>query len=247
MITAVVIDDEQKSVSMLTSLLKSYCPQVTVSGSASSAAAGKKLIDECGPDLIFLDVEMPYGSGFDLLKSMPGLQSEVIFITSFDQYALNAFRYAALDYLLKPVNIEQLQEAVLRAEKKIKEKSTAHNYELLLRNLHEKDALKQSIALNDKGQQHLILVADIMYIIADGSYTHIYTIKRSFVSTKNLVDYEHMLPASIFCRIHHGHMINKQHIDKIHTGRGGFVVMKDGKTLEVAVRRKDEFQKMLKG
>ena len=232
MITALIIDDEQKNISMLTSLLHDYCPQVSLIGSAKSAATARQLINDLDPDVIFLDIEMPYGSGFDLLQSLPGLKSEVIFITAFDQYALNAFRYAALDYLLKPVNIEQLQEAVLRASERIKDKGAVKNYELLLHNLNEKDIAKKTIALSDKGQQHLIQLDDIMYIIADGSYTHIYTLKRSFVTTKNLKDFEAMLPPGIFCRIHHG--------------RGGAVIMKNGVTLEIAVRRKDDFMKMIR-
>ncbi len=245
MITAVIIDDEQKNVSMLSGLLHEYCPQVIIAGTANNIATGKKIIENTSPQLVFLDVEMPYGSGFDLLRSMPGLQAEVIFITAFDQYALNAFRYAALDYLLKPVNIEQLQDAVQRAQKRVNERAVTNGYELLLRNLEQKDASKISIALPDKGQQHMVPIADIMYIIADGSYTHIYTAKRSFVSTKNLKDFEQMFPAGIFCRIHHGHMVNIAHIDKVQKGRGGFVIMKDKNTLEIAVRRKEEFMKML--
>lgn len=247
MITAVIIDDEQKNVSMLISLLRDYCPQVTLLGTAHNADTGKKIIESLSPQLVFLDVEMPYGSGFDLLQSMPAIKAEVIFITAYDQYALNAFRYAALDYLLKPVNIEQLCEAVRRAEQKIGEKNTARNYELLIRNLDEKDLSKQSIAIADKGQQHLIMLSDIMYLVANGSYTHIHTARRSFVSTKNLKDFEQMLPATIFCRIHHGHIVNKSYIEKVQKGRGGAVIMKDGKVLEIAVRRKDDFKKMLKG
>ena len=244
MITAVIIDDEQKNVSMLTGLLRDYCTQVMVSGGANNAADGKKLIEKLKPQLVFLDVEMPYGSGFDLLKSMPQLQAEVIFITAFDQYALNAFRYAALDYLLKPVNIEQLQNAVIRAEQRINEKSVVRNYELLLHNLDEKDVSKQTIALNDKGLQHFVELGDIKYIIADGSYSHIHTAKRAYVSTKNLKEFEQMLPPAIFCRIHHGHIVNLKQVDKLQKGRGGTVIMKDGKGLELAVRRKEEFLKM---
>jgi two-component system LytT family response regulator len=246
MITAVIIDDEQKNVSMLRGLLGEYCPGVTIVGAAGSAASGRKLIEELKPQLIFLDVEMPYGSGFDMLRSMPGLKAEVIFITAYDQYALNAFRYAALDYLLKPVNIDQLQDAVRRAEIRVIEKNTVSNYQLLLSNLDEKDAYRQSIAIIDKGQQFFLKLSDIMYIIADGSYTHIHAVSRTFVTTKNLKDFEAMIPANVFCRIHHGHIVNRHYIVKIQRGRGGLVLMKDGRELEVAVRRKEEFVKMLK-
>ena len=246
MITAVIIDDEQKNVSMLVGLLQQYCPQTMLLGTANSAAEGKKVIENLKPQLVFLDIEMPYGNGFDLLQSLPGLEAEVIFITAFDQYAINAFRYAALDYLLKPVNIEELEDAVVRAEQRITEKNTIRNYELLLHNKEEPDPAKQTIALKDRGQQHMVQLSEIMYIIADGSYTHIHTLTRVIVSTKNLKELENMLPQTIFCRIHHGHIVNKVHIAKIQKGRGGSVTMKDGKALEVAVRRKDDFLKMIR-
>lgn len=245
MITAIIVDDEPKNVSMLITLLQQYCPQVKLLGTANSALAGKKLVDDLSPQLIFLDIEMPYGNGFDMLQMLPGLQAEVVFITAFDQYAVNAFRYAALDYLLKPVNIDQLTDAVYRAEKRVAEKHTANNYELLLRNLDEKDVSRQTIMFSDKGEQHLVQLQDIIYIIADGSYCHIYTTSRTIVAAKNLKDFEGMLPASLFCRIHHGHIINKNLITKIKKGRGGSVIMKDGKELEIAVRKKDDFLKML--
>jgi two-component system, LytTR family, response regulator len=246
MITAIIVDDEQKNVSTLVSLLQQYCGQVTLLGTANSAAGGKKLIENLKPHLVFLDIEMPYGSGFDLLESLPGIEAEVIFITAFNQYALNAFRYAALDYLLKPVNIEELEDAVRRAEKRIREKTSVRNYDVLLRNLDEKDTAKQTIAFADKGQQYLVPLADIMYIVADGSYTHVHTANKTIVSTKNLKDFENMLPATVFCRIHHGHLVNKTHIAKIQKGRGGVVSMKDGTALEIAVRRKEDFLKMFR-
>ena len=245
MITAVIIDDEWNNVSMLSGLLKTYCPEVSVLGTAGSAVDGKKIIETLKPELILLDIEMPYFNGFDLLKSLPKLQSEVIFITAFDQYAINAFRYAAIDYLLKPVNIEQLEQAVLRAGQRIKEKASSHNYELLINNLDKKDPEKKSIAITEKGEQYFIQFSDIKYIIADGSYTCIHTDKRSYTSTRNLIDFEDILPGSIFCRIHNGHIVNKKQIAKVHKGRGGSVTMKDGRILEIAVRRRDAFVKMM--
>ncbi len=246
MITAIIIDDEEKNIAMLTSLLNSYCPQIKLAGTACNIKDGKKLIETCCPDVIFLDIEMPYGSGFDLLRSLPEISSEIIFITAFDQYALTAFRYAAIDYLLKPVNIEQLQEAVNRAEQNVSKRALENNYRLLLRNLDESDTLKREIAITDKGCQFYIGIADIKYIIADGSYTHVHTTSRVFVTTKNLKDFEEILPPEIFCRIHHGHMINRQHILKIEKGRGGFVHMSDNAKLEIAVRKKEMFMAMMK-
>jgi len=244
MISALIIDDELKNISTLNSLLRQYCQQVHIAGHATSAANGKLIIEKEKPDLVFLDIEMPYGSGFDLLRSMPHIQAEIIFVTAFDQYAINAFRFSALDYLLKPINIDQLERAVRRAEGRIAEKTTVRNYEALLRNIDEKDPDRQVLTLTDKGHNFFVRFSDIKYIIADGSYTHIYTDKRSFVSTKNLKDYETMLPDSLFCRIHHGHIINRKHIVKVKNGRGGIVYMTDGKVLEISVRKKEEFLKM---
>lgn len=231
---------------MLRSLLQQYCPQVTLLGTATSAATGKQMIEDLKPQLIFLDIEMPYGSGFEMLEAMPGLDAEIVFITAFDQYALNAFRFAALAYLLKPVNIDELEEAVRRAEQRIKEKKAAVNYEKLLRNIDETDISKQSMAFTDNGKEFLVKLIDIMYIIADGSYTHVHTTNKVVVSTKNLKDFETLLPDSIFCRIHNGHIVNKLHITKIQKGRGGTAVMKDGEKLEIAVRRKEDFLKMFR-
>ena len=245
MITAIIIDDEWNNVTMLSGLLKSYCPQVALAGSAESAEQGKILIERLKPQLILLDIEMPYFNGFDLLRSLPRLEAEIIFITAFDQYAITAFKYAAIDYLLKPVNIEQLEQAVSRAEQRIKEKLSSRNYELLVNNLDKKETEKKSILISDKGEQHFIQFAEIKYIIADGSYTHIHTEKRSFVSTRNLIDFEDLLPESLFCRIHNGHIVNIKHIVKVHKGRGGSVTMKDGRELEIAVRRKDAFLKLM--
>ena len=244
MITAIIVDDEPKGISTLRRFLANYCPLVDVLADARNASEAKKLILSLHPQIIFLDIEMPYGSGFDLLRMLPGLEAEVIFITAFDRYALDAFRYSALDYLLKPVNIAQLKDAVSKAEKRISQKLSAHNYTLFLNNIDQKDAHKRTITFNEKDGQYFIPVSDIMYCIADGSYTHVYTTGRIFVSTRNLKEYESMLPPGIFHRIHHGHLVNKLFITRLLKGRGGAVLMKDGKQLEIAVRRKDDFIKM---
>jgi two-component system LytT family response regulator len=247
MITAIIIDDEWNNVTMLSGLLRNYCPDVTLLGTAESAKQGKILIETLQPELILLDVEMPYYNGFDLLRSLPKIDAEVVFITAFDQYAIDAFQYAALDYLLKPINIEQLQRTLARAILRVKEKLLARNYELLLNNLEKKETEQKAIIVSEKGEQYFIAFADIKYIIADGSYTCIHTDKRTFVSTKNLVDYEDILPNSIFCRIHNGHIVNKKHIVKVQKGRGGAALMRDGRELEIVVRRKDAFLKMMQG
>ena len=244
MITAIIIDDEPKSVFTLNSFLQQHCPELQVVGSANNAKSGKELIEQVKPQLVFLDIEMPLGSGFDLLQSLPAIEFEIIFITAYNQYAINAFRFSALDYLLKPLRISQLMDAVDRATKRIREKVSTRNYELLLRNMSEQTTTKQKIAFTERGEQFLVPIDEMMYMEADGNYTHVYTARKIFLTTKNLKDFEDILPPELFCRIHHGHIVNMEFIAKVQKGRGGIVTMKDGKTLEIAVRRKEAFMKM---
>lgn len=245
MITAIIVDDEEKNVSTLHRFLNDYCPQVEVIGTAENSITAKELIAFKKPQLVFLDVEMPYGSGFDLLKSLATVDFEIIFITAYDHYALNAFRFAAIDYLLKPLNINELKEAVKRAEQRLTEKSSVENYKLLLQNLNEHDAGKQKIILTDNKGQHVIILNEILYCIAEGSYTDIHLAdSKVFTSTKNLKEFEDELPKELFCRIHHGHIVNITHIKEVRKGRGGSVIMSDKCELEIAVRRKDEFLKL---
>ena len=243
MITATIIDDEPKSIFTLESFLSTHCPGVKVLGTANSAKAGKELIERMQPQLVFLDIEMPLGSGFDLLQSLPGINFEVIFVTAYNQYAITAFRFSAIDYLLKPLRIAELKQAVEKAAVRITEKKSKRNYELLLRNMSA-DTAHQKLALTDRGEQYLVRLDEILYLVADGNYTQVVTNSRSFLSSKNLKDFEELLPADMFCRIHYGHMVNILSIAKVQKGRGGTVQMKDGKVLEIAVRRKDDFMKL---
>ncbi len=245
MIKAIIIDDERKSVFTLNSFLQEHCTEVGVAGTANSAKTGRELIDAVKPQLVFLDIEMPLGSGFDLLQSLPVIDFEIIFITAYNQYAINAFRFSAIDYLLKPLRISQLMEAVDKASKRINEKIKFRNYELLLLNMQEQRPGSQKLSFTDRGQQFLVSLEDIMYIIADGNYCHIHTAGKVFLSTKNLKEFDELLPDDLFCRIHHGHLVNMRFIAKTQKGRGGSVTMKNGTTLEVAVRRKEEFLKKL--
>jgi two-component system, LytTR family, response regulator len=247
MTTAVIIDDEPKSVFTLKMFLEEHCPNVAIIGTAGNARDGRELINTVHPQLVFLDIEMPLGSGFDMLSAFPVIDFEIIFITAYNQYAINAFRFSAIDYLLKPLRISHLITAVEKAERRINEKTITGNYELLIRNMNEKNMEKQKLVFHDRGTQYPVLVGDITYLLADGNYTHTHTVQRSFLSAKNLKEFEEMLPPTVFCRIHHSSLVNINFIDSLKKGRGGAVVMKDGKTLEIAVRRKEAFRKMYYG
>lgn len=247
MIRSIIVDDESKSISTLDKFLSDFCPEIEIIGTAANINKAKELIENLAPQLVFLDIEMPFGNGFDLLQSFEKINFEVIFITAFNQYAITAFRFSALDYLLKPVNISELQAAVARAAQRIQEKASSQNYELLLKNLQTESVSEQQIVVHDTNGQHIFKLNEILYCVADGSYTHIHLVQgKVFVSSKNLKEYEGLLPPSHFFRIHHGHIVNIAHIKQVLRGRGGSVSMKDGKELEISVRKKDAFLEWFK-
>ena len=241
MIKALIVDDEPKNIRILHSLLTDFCPQVQVIGEAQDASSAIDLIRTNQPDLVFLDIEMPYGNGFDLLDKVMPVNFEIIFITAFNEYTLKAFRYSALDYLLKPVSIDELKDAVKKAETKVQQKQINLQLENLLANLKRQTHL-QKIAVPWMDGLIFMHVTDIIRFEAKAGYCHIFSKdQRKFLCSKTIREYEEILPEEIFYRIHNSHLINLNHIKKYHKGRGGIIEMEDGVMIEVASRRKDEF------
>jgi two-component system, LytTR family, response regulator len=244
---AIIVDDEIKNRKLLRSLLEQFCPQVTIEGEAGSAAEAAAVIQQTRPDLIFLDIEMPYGNAFDLLDQLMPVDFEIIFITAFDEYTLKAIKYSALDYLLKPVNIEELQEAVQKASQKIHRRTINQQLLHLLQNMGPGSKLSK-IALPTQEGFVFAAIQDIVRLEAKGNYTHIFTSDRQHhVSSKTIQQYEKILPEKLFFRIHNSYIINLNFVKRYHRGRGGEVEMSDGTILEVAVRRKDAFLDLFKG
>lgn len=242
MIRTVIIDDEPNNVASLSALLKKYCPDVSVEGTADSSESGIQLISEVNPELVLLDIEMPFGNAFDMLDKLVPVNFEIIFITAFDNYAINAFHYSALDYLLKPVNIKQLQAAVLKAANRINEKDVNQRITNLLTNLKTGDIGHQSIALPSQSGLTFIRLDNIIWLEANSSYTNIYLQnKQKIVVSKTLGDFEALLPAASFSRVHHSYIVNHRYIKKYFSGRGGYLEMEDGTSIEVSIRKKDMF------
>lgn len=241
MIRAVLIDDEPKNNRILKLMLEEFCPDVLIEGQADNATEGVTLIRETEPDLVFLDIEMPYGSGFDLLDQLKPIRFEVIFITAFNDYSLKAIKYSALDYLLKPVNIDELIAAVTKAAEKVAARNINSRIENLLYNLKKPAQNIQKIALPSKEGYVFVLLSDIIRCESKSGYTTFY-IKdmEKIVSSKNIKEYEPLLSDNIFFRIHNSHIVNLNHVKKYHRGRGGYLEMEDGAMIEVATRRKDE-------
>lgn len=241
MIRAILIDDEPKNNRILKLMLEEFCPDVLIEGQADNAADGANLIKEVEPDLVFLDIEMPYGSGFDLLDQLKPVSFEIIFITAFNNYSLKAIKYSALDYLLKPVNIDELVAAVAKASEKVTSRHVNARIENLLYNLKRPQAGVQKIALPSKEGYVFVLLTDIIRCESKSGYTTFYVKDmEKIISSRSIKDYEPLLTNDIFFRIHNSHIVNLNCIKKYHRGRGGYIEMEDGTMIEVATRRKDE-------
>jgi two-component system, LytTR family, response regulator len=241
-ISAVIIDDEPGNIITLLELVKQYCPDVFIKGSAPDPVKGYELIKQLTPDLVFLDIEMPYGNAFDLLDKLAPVSFEVVFITAFNDYAIKAFKYAALDYLLKPVNINELKEAVNKVSKRLEERSVNTRISSLLGNLKTESTGIQKIALPTFDGCCFEDINNIMYLHAENNYTYIFCRgKTKLLVSKNLKEFEDILPPALFCRIHHSSIININFVKKYFKGRGGYVQMEDGTTVEISVRKKTDF------
>ena len=242
MIQAIIVDDEPKNVKILKALLNEFCPEVRVIGEAATAEEAESVINERKPDLVFLDVEMPYGNAFDLLDKLKPVDFEIIFVTAFDDYTLKAFRYSAIDYLLKPVNIDELKAAVEKASSQKNLKNVNLQLNNLLFNLHKASDSPARIAITSQDGFSFVAINEIIRCEAKGNYTYIFTTNNHrHISSRNIKAYEDMLPSTIFFRIHHSHIINLGFVKRYHKGRGGTVEMEDGTMIEVATRRKNEF------
>ena len=209
---------------------------------AMNPIKGKETIEKHQPDLVFLDIEMPYGNAFDLLDKIKPIHFEVIFITAFNNYAIKAFKYAAIDYLLKPVNITELQTAVEKVSRRMEDKKVNAKINILLSHVKEINGGPSKIGLATTDGIRFEDLSNILYLKAEGNYTYVH-IKGGVVETvsKSLKDFEDILPDTTFCRVHHSFIVSMNHIKKYFRGRGGYVEMVDGSNIEIAARKRDEF------
>jgi two-component system LytT family response regulator len=239
---AIIIDDEEKSRQTLNGLLKRYCADVTVIAEAASVAEAKQALAAHSPDVIFLDINLPDGTGCDLLEQFPDRRFDVIFTTAHDEYSLKAFHYAALHYLLKPISYVQLREAVARMKPPVAGEQD-ERYRVMHEQLREE---RKSIVLTSIDGFSIAQIDDIIRCEADSNYTRIFFGKEKlFVASRNLSHFEELLTDAGFVRVHNKHLVNVKHVRHYHRGRGGYVEMSDGSQVEVSVRKKDDFLEQL--
>ena len=246
MLRSIIIDDEENGRETLLYSLKEVCPDVEVVGQADSAMTGMTLIKRHNPDLVFLDIEMPAGSGFDLLENIDNINFEIIFTTAYDQYAIKAFKFSAVDYLLKPIDLTDLKEAVRMVEEKKAIIDTTKRYELLKDNLDNKESAFHRLALPTSDGLDFFEVKDIIRCEANGNYTMFYLNDGGKILVgKTLKEYAELLEEHNFFRTHKTHLINLDYVKKYVKGIGGYVILHDGTNVEVAKRRKEAFLERL--
>lgn len=249
-INTLVIDDDPDSRLVALTYLTKYFPDINVIGEGDSVEQGLDLIRRLQPDLILLDIEMPDGTGFDLLRQVGEKKFEVIFITAFNAYAIDAFRYSAIDYLLKPLSIADLKESLLKVREKIQVKMFEKHWASLTYNLEHKSNYERRLAIATTTGFVFVDVKEITRCESSSNYTLFHFASgRKMTSSRNLGYYEELLPPEKFFRIHHSHLINIDFLDQYNkTGGGGTVIMKDGSELDVSQRRREEFlQKVISG
>jgi two-component system, LytTR family, response regulator len=242
MINAVIVEDEKKSREVLEALIKANCPDVTIIGSAESVAEGETLIRNTRPRLVFLDIEMADGSGFDLLERVPNSGFEVIFTTASDAHALRAIKYSAIDYLLKPIDPDELKVAVEKIRAKQADSTNIENLKFLLQNFRKPNDQYTKITLPTGNAYEIVNVKEIIRCEADGSYTSFFLeSKKKLLVSASLKHYEDLLPPDDFIRVHHHHLINMHHVVRYLKTDGGYAVMSDGSQIEISRRKKDAF------
>jgi two-component system, LytTR family, response regulator len=243
---AIIIDDEAGCRDALESLLKKYCPYVSSITKAVNADSGYEAIIANKPDIVFLDIEMPGGSGFDLLERLGEVNFDVIFTTAYGHFAIKAIKFSAVDYLLKPIDPDELVKAVEKtAQKKFSQSLINQKFQALLENLHPA-AKSKKVAVPDAGGFTFVNVADIVRCESDGNYTTIILAGGAkMVASKTLGDFEELFTGEKFFRVHRSHLINMEKIKKYIKGEGGYVVMEDNSQVEVSRRKKLEFLEFL--
>lgn len=249
-ITTILVDDEANNLLFLQALINDYAPHLEIIATTELAAEGLQLISELKPQLVFMDIDMPGMTGFELLKKLEPLSFEVIFVTAYNQYAMEAFDYNAVAYITKPIVTQKLTAAIEKAINKIGEKKYTENIFSLLENVQHKNE-HDKIALPTMQGLQFIKLSQICFCESSGNYTNFHlTDNAKIMVSRQLGEYEKLLPADTFVRIHDQHIINLTCIKEYVKGSGGEVILENGTRLNVASRRKDEllsrFEKWLR-
>jgi two-component system LytT family response regulator len=245
LIRTIIIDDEQNCIDSLAFDLHNHCKDIELVETCTNPKEGLLAVKKHKPDLVFLDVQMPWMNGFEMLELLDEINFAIVFTTAYDQFAAKAFRISAIDYLLKPVDVSDLKVAVKKAAEKIQKQSGVENIVNLLQNIRQPEG-NQRIAFPGRDGFEFIEAGKIVYAQAEGSYTHVFlNDKRKLVISKTLSDIEEMLPHDLFHRIHHSTLVNLSHVTHLFKSDGGYIVLDNGEKLAVSKSKKDGLMERL--
>jgi two-component system, LytTR family, response regulator len=245
MIKTIIVDDERHSCEALQILISDCCPQLSLAAVCYSGEQALQQIQSIRPQLVFLDIEMPNMNGFQLLEQLPHIDFEVIFTTSYDQYAIKAIKFSALDYLLKPVDREELRKAVEKVQKSLSD-TYSQQLEILLQKVNQPSSLAQRIALPTMQGLELVPINSIISCSSNSNYTEFLLLdKRKILVSRTLKEVEEMLQGYAFMRVHHSYIVNLNEITRYIKGEGGYIIMTDGSTVDVSRSRKEALMQKL--
>lgn len=244
-IKSIIVDDEKHGRENLAGILRQYCPNVELVGDADSVDAAVLLIQKHNPDLVFLDIEMPLANGFKLLEHFQDFRFEVIFVTAYGNYAIKAIRFSAADYILKPINLNDLQIAVNKVAERIQQKQENQRMKQLVYNISQPQNPRIGLPTGDRIE--FIEVYKIIRCQGEGNYSHIYFEgNKHLLVAKTLVEFEDLLKEYSFVRVHKTHLVNLKHIIAYEKTDGGILQLSNGDKVPISRRRKEDVQKMLK-
>jgi two-component system LytT family response regulator len=245
MIKAIIVDDERDGCETIAELLQAHCPGVEVIGIFQNGAEALPFINRLQPDLVFLDVEMPKMNGFELLEQLHEVNFDIIFTTSYDQYALKAIRFSAIDYLLKPIDRTELQKAVQKVIQR-SQRTINKQVEILMQRIHQPAKSISKIALPTMEGLQLILIDNIISCESDSNYTILWLKdKQKIIVSTTLKEIEESLEDYSFARVHRSYLVNLNEVEKYVKGEGGYLIMSNGSTIDVSRNRKEVLLKKL--
>ena len=245
-IKVIIVDDEKRSRELIFDIINFHFPEFIIE-TAENVASGIKKINKFKPDIVFLDIDMPDGTGFDILRNLSNYNFKVIFITGHEEHAIKAIKFSALDYILKPVNAIELVNAVKLAVSLIKKSNEQIKIETLIDNLNQINNKPEKLILNTSDNIYIVDIKDIIRCESDNNYTAFFTSNsEKIVMSKTLKEYESILPAEIFIRIHRSHLININYISRITKRDSGFILLKDNTEIPFSPKKKNLLLKLIK-
>lgn len=245
MIKTIIIEDEHQSAEVLKLMLKDFSDVIEITDSCNTPAKGIESIQKHSPGLVFLDIEMPKMNGFDMLKKIDVIDFYIIFTTAYNKYAIDAIKISALDYLMKPIEKDELAKSIHKCRQNLEQKNIGEKIDVLLKNVSQHSALDKTLTLTSLDGIRFIKMKDIIRLEAKGRYTKFYLLNQETILTsRTLGDFEEALSANEFFRIHETHIVNLLFIDRFHKGNS-YVLLTDKTELPIARRRKEDFMKLI--